>query len=258
MLADSHCHLDGLDLKNYNGDIHQAIAAARLKGVKYILSPGVSLESFPDVLKIVESDPDLFAALGVHPTEENAREPSLEELLTLGQNKKVVGIGETGLDFFYAKDEINRKRHERLFRLHIKAARELKKPLIIHSRDADQEMIKILKEEHAAEIGGVLHCFTGGMDMALEAINLGFYISFSGIITFKNAENLRVIAKTIPIEKMLIETDAPYLAPVPMRGKPNEPAYLLYTAEFMASLLSIPYESFASTTTENFLRCCQL
>jgi len=258
MLTDSHCHLDGLDLKNYNGDIHQAIAAARLKGVRYILSPGVSLETFPDVLKIVEVDPYIFAALGVHPTEENAREPTLEELLTLGQNKKVVGIGETGLDFHYATEEIDRKRHDRLFRLHIKAARELNKPLIIHSRDADQEMIKILKEEHVGGVGGVLHCFTGGMAMALEAVALGFYISFSGIITFKNAQNLREIAKILPLDKMLIETDAPYLAPVPMRGKPNEPAYLPYTAEFMANLLDIPYDSFANTTTENFLKLFRL
>lgn len=254
MLADSHCHLDCLDLKNYSGDVNQAIAAARMKGVKYILSPGVSLETFPNVLKIVGNDPDLFAALGVHPTEENVRQPSLEELLSLGQNKKVVGIGETGLDFYYAPDEIDRQRHRELFQLHIKAALELNKPLIIHARDADQEIIKILREEHGEEIGGVMHCFTGSMAMALEAIELGFYISFSGIITFRNAESLREVVKNIPLEKVLIETDAPFLAPVPVRGKSNEPNYLPYIAEFVAKLLGISYESFANLTTENFLR----
>lgn len=254
MLTDSHCHLDCLDLKDYNGDINQAIAFARMKGVQYILSPGVSLETFPQVLKIVENDPNLFAALGVHPTEENVRQPSLEELLVLGQNKKVVGIGETGLDFYYASSEIDRKRHRELLHLHIRAARELKKPLIIHARDADQEIIEILLEEHVEEIGGVMHCFTGSKALALQTIELGFYISFSGIITFRKADSLREIAKNIPLEKILIETDAPFLAPVPMRGKSNEPKYLPYIAEFMANLLGVSYESFATLTTENFLR----
>ena len=253
MLTDSHCHLDCLDLANYDGDVHQAIAAARLKGVQYILSPGVSLETFPDVIKIVEHDPGLFAAVGVHPTEEKVKQPSLDDLLQFGQHEQVVAIGETGLDFYYATEAIDRKRHEDLFRLHIKAAKELKKPLIIHARDADQEIIRILKEERAQEIGGVLHCFTGSMEFAKEAIALGFYISFSGIVTFKNAHSLREVAKIVPLNKMLIETDAPYLAPEPMRGKPNEPAFLPYTAEYMVNLLEIPYDSFINKTTENFL-----
>ena len=257
MLTDSHCHLDGLDLSSYDGDVHKAIAAARRKGVKYILSPGVTFEAFPEILKIVETDNDLFASVGVHPTEENVYQPTLTELITLGQNKKVVAVGETGLDFYYGKDEAKRKQQTSLFKLHIKAAQELNKPLIIHARDADQEIIDILTNEDAKTIGGVLHCFTGSLAMAEAAIDLGFYISFSGIITFRNAENLRNIAKKIPLEKMLIETDAPYLAPVPLRGKPNEPAYLPYIAEFMANLLNVSYESFTNQITENFLRFCK-
>ena len=256
MLTDSHCHLDHLDLKNYNGDVTAAIAAARLKGVRYILSPGVTLEEFPKVLEIVGSDVDLFAAVGVHPTEEDARAPSLDELISLGDNKKVVAIGETGLDFYYGDIEAKRSKQGGLFKLHIEAARELKKPLIVHARSADQEVIKVLIEENAKEVGGVLHCFTGSLEMAQNAIELGFYISFSGIITFRNAESLRNIAKNIPLDKILIETDAPYLAPDPVRGKSNEPAYLPYIAEFMADLLKISYDTFANSTTENFLRFC--
>ncbi|MDR1057805.1 MAG: TatD family hydrolase [Coxiellaceae bacterium] len=254
MLADSHCHLDCLDLKNYNGDINQALVAARLKDVQYILSPGISLETFPRVLKIVEDDPKLFAALGVHPVDKGVRQPSLEELLILGQSKKVVGIGETGMDFYYATHEIDRQRQRELFRLHIQAARELNKPLIIHVRDAGQEIIKILKEEHGENIGGVIHCFTGSKDLAFEAIKLGFYISISGIITFHKAESLREIVKSLPLEKVLIETDAPFLAPVPVRDKPNEPKYLPYIAEFISKLRKISYESFANIVTDNFLQ----
>lgn len=257
MLADSHCHLDCLDLKNYNGDIKLAIAAARQKGVKYILSPGVRLETLPDVLKIVENDSDLFAAIGVHPTEE-ARYPTLNELLTFGQNHKIVAVGETGLDFYYVKDEDKRRRDMELFKLHINAARELKKPLIIHARDADHEIMTILQNEKASEIGGVMHCFTGSLELAQAACELGFYISFSGIITFRKADSLREVARNVPLDKILIETDAPYLAPVPLRGKPNEPAYLPYIADFMAKLLDLPYESFATLTLENFLRFCRV
>ncbi|HBS52006.1 MAG TPA: TatD family deoxyribonuclease [Coxiellaceae bacterium] len=258
MLADSHCHLDMLDLEPYGGDIHNAIAAARAKGVKYILCPGTSVENFPAVLKIVETDQNLFAAVGVHPGEENVYQPNLQELINLAQNKKVVAIGETGLDFYYIKDEIKRKQQIELFRLHIQAAKSVKKPLILHARDADLDIIRILQEEEIKKVGGVMHCFTGSLDMAKAALDLGFYISFSGIVTFKNAEHLRNIAKNVPVEKILIETDSPYLAPMPVRGKSNEPLYLPYIAEFMANLLGISYEAFAAQTTENFLQFCHI
>lgn len=254
ILADSHCHLDALDLKNYYGETKLAIAQARSKGVKYILCPGVTLEGLPNILQIVGEDPDLLAALGVHPTEKNCSQPKLIELLTLGSNKKIVAIGETGLDFYHTNDESEKQMQIALFKLHIQAARELNKPLIIHARGADLEIIRILNEEKAGAIGGVLHCFTGSLALAKAAIALGFYLSFSGIITFKKADQLREIAKNIPLEKILIETDAPYLAPEPIRGKANEPAYLIYIAEFMAKLLAIPNLTFAAQTTENFLK----
>ncbi|EKE00591.1 MAG: hypothetical protein ACD_21C00322G0002 [uncultured bacterium] len=255
MLADSHCHLDCLDLTSYGEDVSKAVAAARKKDVKYILCPGIDLENFPNILKIVETDNNLFAAVGVHPTEKEARKPTLNDLLELGQNKKVVGIGETGLDFYYGNDEAQRAQQIELFKLHIQAAKTLNKPLIIHSRDADADIIKVLIEERIAD--GVMHCFTGGQEMAEKMLDLGFYISFSGIVTFKNAHVLREIAKNMPLERMLIETDAPYLAPVPVRGKSNEPAYLHHIAEFIANLRGISYESFAAQTTENFLRFCK-
>lgn len=256
MLTDSHCHLDFLDLKLYAEDLSKAIAAARAKDVNYILCPGVDIEHFPDILKIAETDKNIFAAVGLHPTEKESHEPSLDELLTLGQNKKVVGIGETGLDFYYAHDEIERNRQKKIFKMQVQVAKNLGKPLIIHARDAEQDIIKILIEEEAMVAGGVLHCFTGTQGFAQKLIDLGFYISFSGIVTFRNADSLRAIAQAIPLDRILIETDAPYLTPVPVRGKPNEPAYLPYIAEFIAKLRGISYESFAKQTTENFLRLC--
>lgn len=257
-IADSHCHLDCLDLTPYNGDLCKAIAAARAKDVNYILCPGLDIERFSDVLKIVETDNKLFAAVGLHPTEKDSHEPSLDELLTLGQNKKVVGIGETGLDFYYATDKLERERQKKLFKLHIQAAKILNKPLIVHARDAEADVIKLLIEERAITAGGVMHCFTGSSTFAEKAIELGFYVSFSGIVTFRKAESLREIAKNMPLEKMLIETDAPYLAPVPVRGKPNEPSYLHYIAEFIAELRGISYEAFAAETTANFLCFCKI
>lgn len=258
MLADSHCHLDCLDLTPYDGDLRKAIAAARAKDVNYILCPGLDIERFPDILKIVETNNNLFAAVGLHPTEKDSREPSLDELLSLGQNKKVVAIGETGLDFYYAIDEFQRQRQKKLFRLHIQAAKALNKPLIVHARDAEADVIELLIEEQAVTAGGVMHCFTGSNAFAEKVMELGFYVSFSGIVTFRKAESLREIAKNLPLKKMLIETDAPYLAPVPVRGKPNEPSYLHYIAEFIAELRGIPYEAFAAETTTNFLRFCKV
>lgn len=258
MLIDSHCHLDQLDLKPYGGDLHKAILAAKEKDVEYILCPGLDLEHFPDILKIVEANTNIFAAIGVHPTEKNSREPNLDELITLGQNKKVVGVGETGLDFYYAKDENEKEYQKKLFKLHIQAAKILNKPLIIHSRDAEDDIIKMLTDESAHVAGGVLHCFTGSKMMAEKILELGFYISFSGIVTFSKAQALQEIAKKIPLDKILIETDAPYLAPVPVRGKSNEPLYLHYIAEFIAKLRGISYEEFATQTTKNFWRFCKI
>jgi TatD DNase family protein len=254
MLADSHCHLDHLDLTPYNGDLLLAIAAARAKDVKYILCPGVDIENFSNILKIAENNNNIYAAVGVHPSEKDSRKPSLDELITLGQNSKVIGIGETGLDFYCTSHELEREQQRKLFKLHIQAAKALNKPLIVHARDAEVDIIKLLASEKAITVGGVMHCFTGSSAFAEKAIELGFYVSFSGIVTFRTAQALREIAKNIPLDKILIETDAPYLAPVPVRGKPNEPIYLHYIAEFMAELRSMSYEVFAAQTTANFLR----
>lgn len=258
MLVDSHCHLDCLDLEDYDGDIKKSLREARAKGVEYILCPGISLEGFSDIIKIVEDDDKLFAAVGVHPTEEDVRESTLEDLLEQGQNKKVVAIGETGLDYYYMKDKADKEYQHRLFNLHIQAAKYLKKPLIIHARDADGDIIKTLIEAEANIAGGVMHCFTGSLEMAKAAIEQGFLISFSGIVTFKNAQSLRNIAKQLPLEKILIETDAPFLAPTPYRGKPNFPEYLPYIANVMAELFGVSFEFLAKQTTENFLKFCKI
>ena len=253
MLADSHCHLDRLDLTDYNHDFKLALKEARAQGIKYLLAPSISLESAFKILEIVQSDPYLFAAIGVHPTEKDLRFPKPAEILEHAQHHKVVAIGETGLDFCKDSKPEDIKRQLELFKLHIKAAKELSKPLIIHSRNADSLIIETLIEEQAKAVGGVIHCFTGTLEMAQKAVELGFFISFSGIITFKNATELRKIAKAVPLNKVMIETDAPYLAPVPLRGKPNQPAYLIHTAAFLSKHLDISFEMFENTTTENFL-----
>lgn len=254
-IVDSHCHLDHLDLSNYNNDLTQALRAAHARGVNYILCPGVDLESFPAILSIAKRQPNVWAAVGVHPTEENAREPGIEELCELAKDSLVVGVGETGLDYAECQnDEEEKKWQQELFVKHIQAAKMAKKPLIIHSRLAVRDILHILRSEKADEVGGVMHCFTEDLDSALMAIELNFYISFSGIITFKNADSLRDVARKIPLDRVLLETDAPYLAPVPMRGKPNQPEYLRYTTEYFAALRGLPLEEVARQTTENFFR----
>lgn len=255
MLTDSHCHLDLLNLDNHEGLIERAIAAARQKGVKYMLCPGVTLEDSARILQLVEGDDNLFAAIGLHPEIKVTHQPTFEQLAILSQQQKVVAVGETGLDFFHGKGAVEQLRQKQLFELHVRVAQELNRPLIVHSRDAERETMEILTDTQAGQVGGVMHCFTGNKDMAGTAIALGFYISFSGIITFPNAATLRQVIRTLPLDRILIETDAPYLAPQPMRGKPNEPAYLPYIAEYLADFLAIPYETLARQTTENFFRC---
>lgn len=251
MLVDSHCHLDCLDLQTRSlADVLQQAAAA---DVNYFLCPGVDIEHAANVLAIAKQYSNVVAAIGKHPTE-TGHNPSVAELVTLGNDKIVVGIGETGLDYAGCETEAAKEQQRQLFRVHIQAAKELHKPLIIHSREAAQDILTILREEQAATVGGVLHCFTEDLAMAQAAMDLNFYISLSGIITFKKADSLRAVAMELPLDKILIETDAPYLAPVPMRGKPNEPAYLRYIAEFLAKLRGIAYQQLAEQTTANFFR----
>lgn len=254
-MIDSHCHLDRLDLSNYQNNLHLAIKSANNAGVTHFLCPAVDLENFPEIEKIAQEEKNVFIAVGSHPSEELDRIITINELCEFARNPKVVAIGETGLDYYYCEDSTSAKQFQKeRFITHIRAAKQVKKPLIVHLRDASHDLIQILKDEKASEIGGVMHCYTDDIATALAAIELNFYISFSGIITFKSANSIREIAKQIPLEKILIETDSPYLAPVPYRGKPNNPTYLPIIAEHLAKIRNIEIEKIASETSNNFFR----
>lgn len=251
MLVDSHCHLDCLDLEPFGGELDAALAAARSNGVQHMLCVSIDLEHLPRVLAIAHSHADISASAGVHPSSEG-REPSVDELVELAADPKVVAIGETGLDYHYNQGDLEWQRDR--FRRHIRAARQTGKPLIIHMREATEDTLRILREEGADAVGGVMHCFVEDWDTAQAAMDLGFYISFSGIVTFRNAERLREVARRMPADRMLVETDSPYLAPVPHRGRGNQPAWVRHVAECLAELREEDLEAFAATTTRNYFR----
>ncbi len=213
---------------------------------------GVSLEGLPSVLSLAEKHENLYASVGVHPEHHDCDEPNVETLLQHAHHKRVIGIGETGLDYYWHKDKPEWQRQR--FRIHIRAAKACRKPLIIHTRDAAEDTIRIMREEGAETVGGVMHCFTETQAVADEALSLGFHISFSGIVTFKNARQLKEVARSIPLERLLVETDSPYLAPVPYRGKINEPAYVRQVAEEIASLRGLDIDVVEKATTVNFCR----
>lgn len=248
VLVDSHCHLDCLDLADKN--IGNALERAKQNGVEYFLCVCITQSEFPKMLAAVETYPQVFVSVGTHPNEQVTHEPTIEEMIALANNPKVVAIGETGLDYFRSEGDLIWQQTR--FRNHIEVAKQTKKQLIIHSRQARADTIKIMMEENANEIGGVMHCFTENWEMAKQAIDLNFYISFSGIITFSNANDLRDVVAKVPLDRMLIETDAPYLAPVPYRGKSNEPAYVRYVAAQIAEIKGVPLEMVAEQTTKNF------
>lgn len=252
MFIDSHCHLDRVDLAPYGGEFDRFLAATRDAGVEHILCVAIDLESYPGMVGLIDEHPGISLSVGVHPNEEDRREPTVEELVRLAQHPKNVAIGETGLDYF--RSDAALEWQQRRFRTHIRAAREAAKPLIIHTRDAREDTLQILREEGAEAVGGVMHCFTETWEMASAAMDLGFYISFSGIVTFRNAEALRDVAAQVPLERLLIETDAPYLAPVPHRGKPNEPRYVAHVAETIAGLRQLDIAELADITRSNFHR----
>jgi TatD DNase family protein len=255
-LVDSHCHLDQLDLASYDGKLANALTYAEKQGIGHMLCVCITLKDFPQMLKIAESYSQVSASVGLHPNEEAiGQEPSADDIIKLANHQKVVAIGETGLDYYRSQGDLTWQ-HER-FRQHIRAAKAIKKPLIVHTRQAKEDTLKILKEENAVSIGGVMHCFTEDWQMAQAAMNLNFYISFSGIVTFKNSVQLQAVAKQVPLDRMLLETDAPYLAPVPYRGRPNEPAYVRNVAEFIAELRGIDIAKLAEQTTANFFKCFQ-
>lgn len=246
-LVDSHCHLnfDGLSSR-----LPEVFANMAENQVRQALAISVSRQSFAEVLAIAEANDHIFATVGVHPDREDAEEFTVEELVNHAQHPKVVGIGETGLDYHWCKGDLAWQ-HQR-FVCHILAANQSGLPLVVHTRDAAADTMRLLREHQAH--AGVIHCFTENVEVAKAALDLGFYISFSGIVTFKNAPDIQAAAKYVPADRILVETDAPFLAPVPKRGKPNEPAYVKYTADFVAQLRGETPERIAETTTENFYR----
>jgi len=230
--------------------LDQVLLRAKENQVDYMLCVSVNLEHYPEVLAIAEQYPHIFASVGVHPNEQTGADPEPAQLIKLAQHERVVAIGETGLDYFRSTGDMTWQ-HNR-FRNHIDAAKVVNKPLIIHTRDAAEDTMRILEEEGAEQCGGVMHCFVENWETAKRALDLGFYISLSGIVTFKNAMDLQEVARKLPLDRILVETDAPYLAPVPFRGKPNEPAYVLHVARFLAELRGEDYDMIAEHTTQNF------
>lgn len=253
LLVDSHCHLDFPDFVNREVEL---LASMDANGVGWALIAGVTLERFPAVRRLAETHSSIFAAVGVHPDTEGeegeAQEPDMQTLIALADHPKVVAIGETGLDYYRLKGDLEWQRER--FRVHIRAAKATGKPLIIHTRESAEDTLRILREEGAGAVGGVFHCFTETIAVAEAALDLGFHISMSGIVTFKNALQIKEVAKIVPIDRLLVETDSPYLAPVPFRGKQNQPAWVKHVAEEVARLREISFEALAAATTENFFR----
>ncbi len=249
MLVDSHCHLNFPELLANLPAIKQSMQDNE---VGHALCISVTLPDFPQVLALAENNDNFYASVGVHPDYENIEEPSVEGLLALANHPKVVAIGETGLDYFRLTGDLEWQRTR--FRTHIRAAIACGKPLVIHTRSAAEDTLRIMREENAQLVGGVMHCFTENLDVAMQAIALGFYISFSGIVTFKNAQSIKDVAKQVPLNRMLVETDSPYLAPIPYRGKTNQPSYVKHVAEEIAQLRGISFEEISAATTENFFR----
>ncbi len=251
MFVDSHCHLDMPGLAERLPEVLAAMATAR---VETALCISVNLQDFPRVLALAETYHHLWASVGVHPehTVASADEPTIDTLCQLAAHPRVIAIGETGLDYHWHPERPEWQRQR--FRTHIQAARQCHKPLIIHTREAAADTLLLMREEGADKVGGVMHCFTESLEVAEAAMALGFYISFSGIVTFKNAMSIKEVAQTIPLSRMLIETDSPYLAPHPHRGKTNEPAYVSLVAAEIARLRGITVEEVATVTTENFYR----
>jgi len=250
MLVDSHCHIDFPDFAE---GAEPLLANMRTAGVGHALCVSVDLERFPNVQALAEAHPNVFASVGVHPDHQDCEEPTVERLVELARHSKIVAIGETGLDYYRLPREAVDWQRER-FRTHIRAARKAGKPLIIHTRSAADDTLAIMRDEDAGGVGGVMHCFTESWDVARQALALGFYISFSGIVTFKSAADLREVARQVPLDRLLVETDSPYLAPVPYRGKRNEPAYVRHVADLIADLRGLPVKAVDEATTENFFR----
>jgi TatD DNase family protein len=250
MLVDSHCHLDFPELR---ADLPGILSRMSDSGVTHALTISTTLETFPAVREVAHAHANVWCSAGVHPDERrDGREATLDELVAMGSDARVVAIGETGLDYYRVEGDTEWQRER--FRTHIRAARKLKKPLVIHTRASAEDTLRLMREEGAEEVGGVMHCFTETMEVARDAMAQGFHISFSGIVTFKNAKDLKEVARRVPLERMLVETDSPYLAPAPHRGKQNQPAFVRHVAEEVAALRGIAFADVARATTENFFR----
>jgi TatD DNase family protein len=251
MYIDSHCHINFPELA---ARMPELLAKMDENKVTHALCVSVDLPDFPQVLALAEQYPHIYASVGVHPDYVDTPEPSVEQLVALSDNPKIIAIGETGLDYFRLEGDLEWQRER--FRTHIKASRITRKPLIIHTRAASEDTIRVMREERAGTdqggVAGVMHCFTESLEVAEAALAMGFYISFSGIVTFKSAKDLQAVARAVPLERILIETDSPYLAPVPHRGKMNEPGFVKHVAEFIADLKEIPLAQVAQQTTDNF------
>ncbi|MEQ5801838.1 TatD family hydrolase [Halomonas sp. H10-9-1] len=258
MFVDSHCHLDRLDSTTHGGDLAATLDAARARGVKQFLAIGVTLDDVPGVAAIAREHADVVISAGVHPLHRVAEEPTIEAIKEATERHGAVAIGECGLDYHYlekAPDQVpSREVQRERFRRQLVAASELELPVIIHTREARDETLALIREHTNPAVGGVLHCFTEDLEMAREAVRHGFYISLSGIVTFHSAKALREVARRVPLDRLLIETDSPYLAPVPHRGKPNEPAWVVEVAECIAAERGISVEEVAMQTTANFYR----
>jgi TatD DNase family protein len=249
MFVDSHCHLD---FPEFAAELPQLLATMRELDVTHALCIAVDLPAWPNVVAIAQAHANLYATVGVHPDYADTPEPTVADLVARAQTDKVVAIGETGLDYYRLEGDLEWQRER--FRRHIRAARESGKPLVIHTRAAAADTLAIMREERASEVGGVMHCFTETWDVAQGALDLGFHISFSGIVTFKNAVELKDVARRVPLDRMLIETDSPYLAPMPYRGKRNQPAWVRYVGEEVARLRGVDAPAIAHATSSNFFR----
>ena len=252
MFIDSHCHLDRIDLKPYHDDFDAFVQHARQQQIAHMLCIAIDMERYPSMREMVAPYDDISLSVGVHPNVTDGREPSVEELLQLAADDKVIAIGETGLDYFHSQGDLAWQ--HRRFIDHIDVAKQLNKPLIIHTREAGHDSLDVLRAHGADRVGGIIHCFTEDWAYAEKALELNFYISFSGIVTFKNAQAIQDVAKRVPADRFLIETDSPYLAPAPHRGKPNYPTYVRHVAEYIAHLRETSIDEIARLSRDNFHR----
>jgi TatD DNase family protein len=258
MIIDSHCHLNIIDADSV-GDTQQLITTARELGVERMMCVAIGPDKWQEVIELADSYPEVYASIGIHPCSDESVQATDEAIIQAASHPKVLAIGEVGLDYFHqSPDQVDLNYQKARFRQHIAIAKQLDKPLVIHTRASTPDVLQILREEGGDQVGGIMHCFVEDLATAQQAMELGFYISFSGILTFKNAKELKAVAQALPLERILVETDAPYLAPMPYRGKVNQPGYTRYVVEELARLRDLPFDQVAKATSDNFCRLFKL